>query len=108
MCRSGCIGFHHLHQFFGLTGFEIYPSIPAARQRSRSPFMAWAVIARMGMPPVAAQAADRGSGLKTVHIRHRTSIRMTSKASFHRFHGQPPVRHNGYRMAALREDAQVF
>jgi hypothetical protein len=32
-----------------LIGFEIYPSIPAARQRSRSPFIAWAVIAMIGM-----------------------------------------------------------
>ena len=46
--------------------------MPAARQRSRSPFMAWAVMAMIGMwPPVACLAgADRGGRLEAVHLRH--------------------------------------
>ena len=46
--------------------------MPAARQRSRSPFMAWAVMAMIGVwTPVACLAgADRGGRLEPVHLRH--------------------------------------
>ena len=46
--------------------------MPAARQRSRSPFIAWAVMAMSGMcPPVALLAgADRGGRLEAVHLGH--------------------------------------
>ena len=53
-------------------GLARYSSMPAARQRSRSPFMAWAVMATIGTcAPVPRLAlADRGGRLEAVHLGH--------------------------------------
>ena len=46
--------------------------MPASRQRSRSPFMAWAVMAMIGMcrPVACSLFANGGSCLEAVHLRH--------------------------------------
>ena len=44
--------------------------MPAARQRSRSPFMALAVMAIMGMRAAGVPLANFAASLEAVHLRH--------------------------------------
>jgi len=56
----------------GLMGLETYPSIPPARQRSRSPLIACAVTPTMGRlrSGPGFDFADGGGGGEPVHLRH--------------------------------------
>ena len=56
----------------GCIGFDRYPSIPAARHRASSPFIAWAVMAMIGRRTsvcLFALANHRGA-FEAVHLRH--------------------------------------
>ena len=57
--------------------------MPAARQRSRSPFMAWAVMAMIGIwnPVAPSRGADRRDGLKPSISGMDTSMRTKSNFS---------------------------
>ena len=56
----------------GSRGLLKYPSIPARRQRSQSPLMAWAVMAmiRTCVPCLALAQANLGGRFEAVHLRH--------------------------------------